>query len=596
MAPNYTLNLSVPAGAAGPNCASSSPAGECDLENVKAGTIAVSTLTSGVINGMYVVGACSTTNTAVWCYNTDIGASVNAAWSACMHNCTVAIVPGSYAQATTITRSYPQTESLVGLGPKGSVILTYTGSGAQINTQAYQFQLFFSQTSTSGELRNLTLVRTNANATNIHAGDTVGDTWEDLNIYSTATSDAGKCIYIENSADNYVAYAGWFERNVWRHVQTGSNLSGTATTTVGGCAYGVYALQTGGTASLGYNNLEVYQNTGPGQVGIYFDGSGSTSAFPLSLYNGELHVVNNMASNSAQTLAPPAAIRMTQNSAVFGGLFKISGENQVLGSGSMGTAYAIDMPTGSNAYFTGCGIIAIRNTTYPGKMPATGMCGSNSTTKYGLTLENYSSVYSLSSDGTQTLPLITMGPDNYIYLGTRTGGPITRMGPTGYATSSIPDMPSTPFELYGNAYAGGSTYSNIWRMQALSNVAYGQAYFSFMPASGFSTSIFPNPYVKIPALSNNAVQTTVAGTTAGSVMWSEPEQGAATKRLMLYFNGYENTTGTQQDITVPAPYTTVEYVNTAMPACAGVTFYGTTVHLPVSMSSTQNGLCIIEGY
>lgn len=52
-APNYTLNLTIPTGTPGPNCASTSPVGECDLEIVKASSV-VSNVVNWALYGMCV--------------------------------------------------------------------------------------------------------------------------------------------------------------------------------------------------------------------------------------------------------------------------------------------------------------------------------------------------------------------------------------------------------------------------------------------------------------------------------------------------------------------------------------------------------------
>jgi hypothetical protein len=131
-----------------------------------------------------------------------------------------------------------------------------------------------------------------------------------------------------------------------------------------------------------------------------------------------------------------------------------------------------------------------------------------------------------------------------------------------------------------------STYPATWNLHGLHNC---------LTPTTPELDTFSNP-VFTPLLNVQTPQTTKTGTTAGSVVWSEPEQGSARKSAILYLSGYENATGTAQAITLPASFATVGYVVTSGGSCAGVAISGATVTLPSSMGSTQTGLCKIEGY
>lgn len=94
---------------------------------------------------------------------------------------------------------------------------------------------------------------------------------------------------------------------------------------------------------------------------------------------------------------------------------------------------------------------------------------------------------------------------------------------------------------------------------------------------------------------NNAAQTTLTGTTAGSIVWSEPFQGSAYKKFIGYASGYENTTATAQTITFPTAFADTPIItgnNTGMALTASTT----TLTLPASMSATASGFIIIEGF
>ena len=93
----------------------------------------------------------------------------------------------------------------------------------------------------------------------------------------------------------------------------------------------------------------------------------------------------------------------------------------------------------------------------------------------------------------------------------------------------------------------------------------------------------------------NTTQNTLTGTSAGSIVWSQPLQGSALKLVILYANGYENTTTTAQSITFTKAFTNTPAVlvnTTGM----SITVSTTGVTLPTSMTATASGWIIIAGY
>jgi len=93
----------------------------------------------------------------------------------------------------------------------------------------------------------------------------------------------------------------------------------------------------------------------------------------------------------------------------------------------------------------------------------------------------------------------------------------------------------------------------------------------------------------------NTTQNTLTGTSAGSIVWSQPMQGSALKLVVLYANGYENTTTTAQSITFTKAFTNTPAVlvnTTGM----SITVSTTGVTLPASMTAAATGWIIIAGY
>jgi len=107
--------------------------------------------------------------------------------------------------------------------------------------------------------------------------------------------------------------------------------------------------------------------------------------------------------------------------------------------------------------------------------------------------------------------------------------------------------------------------------------------------------INPSGSPTVSSLNPNTTQNTLTGTTAGSIVWSQPMQGSALKLVILYASGYENTTTTAQSITFTKAFTNTPAVlvnTTGM----SITVSTTSVTLPASMTAAATGWIIIAGY
>ena len=93
----------------------------------------------------------------------------------------------------------------------------------------------------------------------------------------------------------------------------------------------------------------------------------------------------------------------------------------------------------------------------------------------------------------------------------------------------------------------------------------------------------------------NTTQTTLTGTTAGSIVWSQPLQGSALKLVIMYANGYENTTTTAQSITFTKAFTNTPAVLVNTTGMT-ITVSTTGVTLPTGMTAAATGWIIIAGY
>jgi hypothetical protein len=98
------------------------------------------------------------------------------------------------------------------------------------------------------------------------------------------------------------------------------------------------------------------------------------------------------------------------------------------------------------------------------------------------------------------------------------------------------------------------------------------------------------------AFDSNLARTTITGTTAGTALWSQPFRGTAYSLVMVYLNGYENTTATAQTFNLTTAMATVNYVVTLGGSCTGLTASLSVVTLPSSQGAPITGLCEVIGF
>lgn len=95
-------------------------------------------------------------------------------------------------------------------------------------------------------------------------------------------------------------------------------------------------------------------------------------------------------------------------------------------------------------------------------------------------------------------------------------------------------------------------------------------------------------------IKNNTASTTLTGTTAGTIVWSQPEQGTSIKAFIANAIGYENATGAAQTISFPTAFTHTPIIvgnDTGMV----LTVSTTTLTLPTGMGGVVNGNIYIVG-
>lgn len=90
-------------------------------------------------------------------------------------------------------------------------------------------------------------------------------------------------------------------------------------------------------------------------------------------------------------------------------------------------------------------------------------------------------------------------------------------------------------------------------------------------------------------------QATLNGTSAGTAVSSQPFIGANFKKVLVYLNGYENTTGAAQTITYPVAFTHTPNIS-FQPTAFGATVSTTVLTLPTSMGAPVTGWIVLEGF
>jgi len=111
----------------------------------------------------------------------------------------------------------------------------------------------------------------------------------------------------------------------------------------------------------------------------------------------------------------------------------------------------------------------------------------------------------------------------------------------------------------------------------------------------FYTSTGIAPYLSGFQQNTATPQTTLTGSTAGSITYSMPTAEGAYKKFVAYASGYENDTTTAQTISFPVAFINTPYVVTA-PSGLISSISTTGITLASGTTTTYTGWIIIEGY
>ena len=124
-----------------------------------------------------------------------------------------------------------------------------------------------------------------------------------------------------------------------------------------------------------------------------------------------------------------------------------------------------------------------------------------------------------------------------------------------------------------------------------------------VPGSITSTEIASGTITGSNIASNTITQSNIAppstasltGTTAGSITYIQVNSLSTYKKVLLYANGYENTTSTAQTVTYPVAFSAVAAI-TANTTGMSVSTSLTALTLPAPMTAAASGVIVVEGY
>jgi len=101
-----------------------------------------------------------------------------------------------------------------------------------------------------------------------------------------------------------------------------------------------------------------------------------------------------------------------------------------------------------------------------------------------------------------------------------------------------------------------------------------------------SANTWTAPQAYTEPININVGQTTLTGTTAGSIVYSMPDQGSSYKKFIAYANGYENDTTTTQTIALPALFTYEPYIVTSPSGL--IQSITTSLEIPITITNNQS--------
>jgi YVTN family beta-propeller protein len=258
--------------------------------------------------------------------------------------------------------------------------------------------------------------------------------------------------------------------------------------------------------------------------------------------------------------------------------------NTVVNTITVGTSpwYVAITPDGLYAYVAnaGSGTVSVINTSNNTVVSTIGV-GSDPTSIAITPNGKYAYVSNFASGTVSVINIATNTVVNTITVGS---------GPDGIAIS-----PNGLYAYVTNYISGTVSVINTSNNTVVSTIGVGINPYGVAVAPYFYTATQIAPYLSGFQQNTSTPQTTLTGSTAGSITYSMPTAEGAYKKFVAYASGYENDTTTAQTISFPVAFTNTPYVVTA-PSSLISNISTTGITLASGTTTTYTGWIIIEGY
>jgi len=165
----------------------------------------------------------------------------------------------------------------------------------------------------------------------------------------------------------------------------------------------------------------------------------------------------------------------------------------------------------------------------------------------------------------------------------------------GTSPNSVAITPNGLYAYVTNEGSANVSVINTSTNTVVTTISAGTYPFGVAVTPYFYTATQIAPYLSGFQQNTSTPQTTLAGSTAGSITYSMPTAEGTYKKFVAYASGYENDTTTAQTISFPVAFVNTPYVATAPSGLISSTTT-TGITLASGTTTTYTGWIIIEGY
>ena len=186
------------------------------------------------------------------------------------------------------------------------------------------------------------------------------------------------------------------------------------------------------------------------------------------------------------------------------------------------------------------------------------------------------------------------GSNNVSVINTSTNTVVATI-PVGGSPIGVVITPNGLYAYVANGMSNNVSVINTSTNTVVATISVGGSPSAIAVAPYFYTATQIAPYLSGFQQNTSTPQTTLAGSTAGSITYSMPTAEGTYKKFVAYASGYENDTTTAQTISFPVAFVNTPYVATAPSGLISSTTT-TGITLASGTTTTYTGWIIIEGY